>query len=217
MAKTQFQPIGTVVTSAFCNSIYNTDGGHKHDGADDDGHAGKITDSELDDSAVTYIGEKVSSKVRNGGTIIGQIISYAGSNIPRGFLLCDGSEISRQEYPEYCAWADENAQYLTLNSKVVTPDLRGLFLVGTGVNAEYPLGSTGGEKEHILTEAEMPSHTHVFAADGAIGTGRADISAFNNYNNAKRTESAGGNQPHNNLPPYFAVRYLIRAYTEVEV
>ena len=41
MAKTDFQN-GTVVTSTFLDTIYQTNGGHKHDGVDDDGHASKI-------------------------------------------------------------------------------------------------------------------------------------------------------------------------------
>lgn len=43
MAKTDFQN-GTIVTPEFLDSIYLTDGGHKHDGdSDEDGHAPKIS------------------------------------------------------------------------------------------------------------------------------------------------------------------------------
>jgi hypothetical protein len=42
MPKTQFIDGQSLVTAAFLNKIYNTDGGHKHDGADADGHASKI-------------------------------------------------------------------------------------------------------------------------------------------------------------------------------
>jgi hypothetical protein len=41
MAKTDFQS-GSHIYSPFMDSIYLTDGGHKHDGVDSDGHAGKI-------------------------------------------------------------------------------------------------------------------------------------------------------------------------------
>ena len=41
MAKTTFQN-GVVVQPEYLNALYVTDGGHKHDGADADGHAGKI-------------------------------------------------------------------------------------------------------------------------------------------------------------------------------
>lgn len=49
MAKTNFSDgnasqgvLGTVVTAEFMNALFETNGGHKHDGVDDDGHAGKI-------------------------------------------------------------------------------------------------------------------------------------------------------------------------------
>jgi hypothetical protein len=42
MPKTQFIDGQSLVTAAFLNKMYRTDGGHKHDGADADGHASKI-------------------------------------------------------------------------------------------------------------------------------------------------------------------------------
>jgi len=241
--KTMFAAIGTVVTSAFMNSLYNTDGGHKHDGIDKDGHAGKITDGELDVSAVEYLSQKVTTKVRNAGSIIGQIIAYGGQNIPRGFLLCDGGEVSRQDFPEYAAWADENAPYLTANSRVVKPDLRGLFLLGAD-GSDYVLGDRGGEKEVTLGVGTLPYHTHrAYANDstadhdrlGSGGEASNDrtvwLDAENNWGTDDETalkyRVEGGQAirknpstdpviPHNNMPPYFVVRYLIRAYTEVE-
>lgn len=63
------------------------------------------------------------------------IIMWSGSiaNIPTGWYLCDGSN--------------------------GTPDLRGKFVLGAG--GAYSVNATGGEETHVLTESEMPSHTHV--------------------------------------------------------
>jgi hypothetical protein len=41
MAKTNFAH-GTIVEAAFLNTLYQTGGGHVHDGGSEDGHAGKI-------------------------------------------------------------------------------------------------------------------------------------------------------------------------------
>ncbi|HEY3346630.1 MAG TPA: glycosyl hydrolase family 28-related protein, partial [Nitrospirota bacterium] len=43
-AKTVFQP-GATVPSSFLNTVYYTGGGHRHDGEDADGHAGRIDPS----------------------------------------------------------------------------------------------------------------------------------------------------------------------------
>lgn len=50
MAKTKFSGTkpdkpSTIITSTFMNSIFQTDGGHRHDGEDEDGHSSKILPS----------------------------------------------------------------------------------------------------------------------------------------------------------------------------
>lgn len=42
MPKTQFIDGTSILTASFCNKIFRDNGGHKHDGVDADGHAGKI-------------------------------------------------------------------------------------------------------------------------------------------------------------------------------
>lgn len=75
----------------------------------------------------------------------------------------------------------------------------------------YAAGSTGGEATHTLTVDEMPQHIHhigwryIFSEDG---TGLPQLvnngSVFVRYEDTQ-TDSTGGNQPHNNLPPYLSV------------
>ena len=62
MAKKLFVPEGTIVTTAFLNSIYGqgTGGGHRHDGVDADGHCGRIGIDEIDmdvKSGMSMLGE----------------------------------------------------------------------------------------------------------------------------------------------------------------
>lgn len=82
----------------------------------------------------------------------------------------------------------------------------GRMLIGADSIA-YPAGSTGGEAEHTLTENEMPSHYHLIAMNqageseywGPMGAVMQDGYVANT------TKPAGGDQPHNNMPPYIAV------------
>ena len=93
--------------------------------------------------------------------------------------------------------------------------LEDVFLLAAG--AKHAAGSTGGEESHILTEAEIAPHKHAMAYSpdaSAAGTGFSyGIAAGNATNSAGGrgyesnlgTFSAGGGQPHNNMPPYLAV------------
>ena len=83
----------------------------------------------------------------------------------------------------------------------------GQCLIQAGNN--YALGSTGGESTHTLTVGEMPTHYHAYRL--AYG-GQDPAHGFNYGNNTVGTfddgdfsASAGGNQAHNNMPPYLAV------------
>lgn len=81
------------------------------------------------------------------------------------------------------------------------------FLLACGDT--YFNGSTGGEATHVLTENEMPSHSH--NTTNHAGAGSGSLSGGYNWGfnigdyGALGTESAGGNQAHNNMPPYLAV------------
>lgn len=69
----------------------------------------------------------------------------------------------------------------------------------------YPPGSTGGEAEHTLTVSELPAHSHPgkgYAATDDTGEFQALIG--NGKTESYSTADTGGNQPHNNMPPYAA-------------
>ena len=79
------------------------------------------------------------------------------------------------------------------------------FLLGAG--SGYVAGATGGEAEHTLTGNEMPSHYHLLAMNQA---GESEYwgpmcAAMQDGYMVNMTKPAGGDQPHNNMPPYIAV------------
>lgn len=88
--------------------------------------------------------------------------------------------------------------------------IKDTFLLACGDT--YSNGATGGEATHTLTIQEMPSHQHnVLEANGggyaAPFTEEGFLYQASNigYWSTTRTDFAGGNQPHNNMPPYLAI------------
>jgi len=150
------------------------------------------------------VGSVTATSVSGNGTIpIGGIIMWSGTiaTIPTGWALCDGS-----------------------NS---TPDLRSRFIVGatsdasTGVtfNADngtvsgaYAPGNTGGNVAHQLTIDEMPSHNHSLRT--AVNVWFMNPGQNSNYVSASYSTSstgdAGGNDYHENRPPYYALAFIMR-------
>lgn len=91
-----------------------------------------------------------------------------------------------------------------------------IFLLGAGNS--YALGAEGGEETHTLTVAEMPRHNHALDSPTMLGSPYDSGNSVyrvppSQTSNAVYTISyAGGDKPHNNMPPYRAV-YMYRRKT----
>ena len=111
-----------------------------------------------------------------GGLDIGAIIPFSGdiSSIPDGFMLCDGSAISRTTYATLFSIIGTTYGNGDGSTTFNLPDLRGRTIVGVDTNDSSfdTLGETGGEKTHTLIKNEMPKHKHLNGysfSDGSTG------------------------------------------------
>jgi hypothetical protein len=118
---------------------------------------------------------------------------------PTGRGLADGPR---------AGWALANG-----NAANGTADLRKLWRVAysdnpTDAGGDYDtVGKTGGAESVTLTIAQMPAHTHPYVDKYHAETRDTDAGSnarpYQERNDNKTTGSTGGNQAHENRPPYY--------------
>ena len=153
------------------------------------------------------VGNIIDSSGNASAFVTGMILLWYGdtSNIPGGWVLCDGN-----------------------NS---TPDLRDRFVMGAGNN--FNAGSTGGSNSVTLSTSNLPSHRHFVVSNDLGGQNRtnSNVSANNqvrkgtgagnlyeSYNLAStgsdaaagRSSAVGSGTPFDNKPNYHALCYIMK-------
>lgn len=161
---------------------------------------------------------------------IGQLMLVGFNFAPRGWALCNGQLLSI---------AQNTALFSLLGTTyggngVTTfalPDLRGRaplhFGQGPGLS-NYDQGQVSGTESVTLLSSQMPPHNHAVAANSNTGTATdpsgAVLASFgsamppegpyttagpNTTLAASAVGAAGGGQPHENMPPYLVLNWII--------
>lgn len=155
---------------------------------------------------------------QKGNHMVGEIVMGAWAIAPYGFLLCDGAQYLRDDYPElYFAIHGNYVLELGPDPSFKVPDLRGRVPRGVGHALPLSLVVDGEEDGHELKTLgvnEMPSHYHTYFKPGLNidleapgvpdifggGIGVPDI-----------TGSSGGGEAFSILNPYAGVQFYIVA------
>lgn len=152
-------------------------------------------------------------------TTIGEIRLWAGTTPRKGWLVCDGSSVPIVGHePLYALIGTAFGADSTTSFRL--PDLRGRVPVHGPDSSSR--GRTGGAEEVALTSAHLPNHTHVAHGTSAAATSPSPVNAtwattsLPHYAPAVQVAAAptgatGGGQPHENMPPYIALSFLIAA------
>lgn len=110
-----------------------------------------------------YLGDKmIASALAHGGPV-GSIIAYAGLTAPDGYLMCDGSAVSRDDYAELFAVIGTTYGSGDGSTTFNLPNTQGRTLVGVDEDdSDFALANADGEKEHLLISEESgaPVHSH---------------------------------------------------------
>ena len=163
----------------------------------------------------------------SSSTPVGLISEFGGSVAPDGWLMCNGSAVSREKYSLLFAaigtvYGDGDGS-TTFN----LPNMEGRATIGS--SASHALGSVGGEESHALTASELPkdyasiyarmnsSSVHnIYARSGAsLKTESSDYTPLGLYGNQGKDISvitfSGDGKAMNVMQPYLAVNYIIYA------
>lgn len=157
----------------------------------------------------------------------GMIAAWSGTNgnIPSGWLLCDGSSIDTTTYA--ALFAAIGYVYGGAGANFNLPDLVDYFIRGQSSQT----AATGGADSVTLTEAQMPTHTHVVTDPGHnhetekwSGTSSWDASLYRvgsgyNYTGTPPTGTSttgitlantGGSSSFDNRPAFIEMQYIIK-------
>lgn len=113
---------------------------------------------------------------------VGVIEMFAGTNAPNGWLICDGSSVSRKTYSDLFKIIGTTYGSGNSNDTFTLPDMRGRFAMGAGTGTGLNSSGSGaisgssqtartvgqwlGEETHLLTTAELASHSHANTVSG---------------------------------------------------
>ena len=151
---------------------------------------------------------------------IGEVIMWAGSTAPYGYLICNGSQVSRTTYATLFGIVGTSFGQGNGTTTFHLPDLRGRFVRGldggagvdpdaAGRTAMNTGGATGNNVGSVQADA-FESHNHSIDAVGGINVAPvADTSDSSSTPTSIDTNNTGGNETR---PVNAYLNFIIKAY-----
>lgn len=174
-------------------------------------------------TSVNQVADTHVTKSKGSLSPIGTINMYGGSycNIPSGWLLADGTAVSRTTYADLFDVVGTNFGCGDGSTTFNLPNLIEKF--PRGAPACTNPGGTGGADTVTLNVSEIPSHSHphshTYCKGSTVGIAQLTSSPgspgpANRGHSSQSTgpagPSVGGGGAHENLPSYQQVLYIIK-------
>jgi len=157
---------------------------------------------ELHNATTVTDGSEADEGDESGTTVtvvpVGAIFPYGGTTAPTGYLLCDGSAVSRTTYDDLFGVISTTFGVGDGSTTFNVPDLRGRHAMGKAAAGTFvTMGSTGGAETDSVA-----AHTHNLAAGVEItNTGAGSWS---------HTTESGGSGTVDVLDPYVVTQWVIK-------
>lgn len=171
----------------------------------DNSHDLWVTDS-LNDTKKIEIEAFIAGLSGASPAIVGEIRMFAGASPPSGWLLCDGSAVSRSVYADLFSVTGEAFGIGDGSTTFNLPDFQGRSPVGVGTGAglsQRNLADFGGEESHTISEVEMPNH------NGHLEWQSGVTDQFSKTGGPHTKVSWGGSMPHNTMHPFLCINFII--------
>jgi len=151
---------------------------------------------------------------------IGEVIMYAGSTAPYGYLVCNGAAVSRATYASLFTLVGTSFGQGNGTTTFNLPDLRGRFVRmvdgGAGLDPDaagrtaMATGGATGNNIGSVQGDEFKAHTHELTTGTSIGlTTEFDTTNGNSAGTPIQTSSTGGNETR---PVNAYLNFIIKAY-----
>ena len=174
----------------------------------------KIDTVSLSNASMDANTQMAGVNLSNQTVPVGTIQSHSANTAPSGWLICDGSPISRTTYSDLYSIVGTTWGSGDGSTTFTIPDFRGWFMRGFdgGSGTDPDAGSrTGGNVIGSSQNEEFKSHYHNWVVNrgGNGGTGRPlAVGDSHNYGNlGVNTDSRGGNETR---PKNIALQYCIK-------
>lgn len=163
---------------------------------------------------------------------VGTIISYTSNIVPAGFLICDGSEVSKNTYSDLYKVVGDKFGTATDTTKFKLPDLRDKFVQGAnnnvGTSKDAGLPNISGEVGYLKSANEGNYYQGINTSNGCFNQSANVITsppaATTQFNGGTDSEGATGlirfNASNSNSiygnsntvqPPAVCLTYIIKA------
>jgi microcystin-dependent protein len=159
---------------------------------------------------------------------VGEIRLFAGNFAPNGWAFCDGQLLSIAENEVLFDLIGTTYGGDGVNTYAL-PDLRGRVPVhqGNSGQSNYVIGQNGGVENVTLAANQMPQHRHAMLAStspAAATHGPSEVlgssATMHLYGSGTPNMAmdpnaitpVGGNQPHDNMPPFVALSFIVSLF-----
>lgn len=166
-----------------------------------------------------------SNMSADGAIPAGVVWPYAGASAPSGWLLADGSAVSRTTYASLFAAISTTYGVGDGSTTFNLPDAKGRVIAGKEATATRltsagggvdgaTLGATGGTDSHTLTTAQMPSHSHTvqgYNTGSVVGSATTVATGVSGASpNTVTVSTQGSGSAHPNAQPTIVLNYIIK-------